>query len=658
MKKILLFTSLLISCVVVRAQWNGDPAVNNKIADNTMLSAGKSGLVSIDDGNDNMIIAWVGASISGGTGNDIYIQKINKDGTLAWGAIEIVVCNAVGSQSAINMISDGVGGAILAWTDQRLGSGNAEEVYGQRVLANGSIGWTTNGVNLSKDGDDAIVYKRNAFLRKVSSTEFIVVFGKAGTLADLFAQKCLISTGAIQWATDVSLHGAQAGNQSNPSLLEDGLGGAFIVWQDLRVTGADIYGQRINSSGTVLWDAAGKVICNAAFAQNSPTVISDNNNGLLVTWSDLRDGSTNDDIYIQRLDVNGDKNTGVNWAVNGNRVCGAANQQTNQLIIDALDGTFAVVWSDRRVSVDRDIWAQKVNLDGTMAWAVDGLPVAVVAGSNQGNGAEMRIIASGSGTALITWADERAASGNYDIYAQKLNTDGSPAFAVNGVLISSALTNQSLPQMIADGANGAIISWRDSRTLANGEIYASRLLSNGTLPVTYASFTASKNTLNEVSLVWNIASEINTDEYLIERKGETGDFVTIGLVKAQKLSSYNFTDRNPLLRNNYYRIKAKDFDGTLSYSDIRIINIDALSANAIRIYPNPTSDRLNISITNAGTYQIKLIDQAGKVVFNNIQELNLGVNDLGVSLSSFSSGVYYLTLTSDFQYINKKIIKI
>jgi hypothetical protein len=272
----------------------------------------------------------------------------------------------------------------------------------------------------------------------------------------------------------------------------------------------------------------------------------------------------------------------------------------------------------------------------------------------------MTMLEDGLGGAFIVWDDARSPGSTTDnsLYSQYINSAGVIQYPVDGLLVANATGNQRTPVIISDGSGGFITAWIDSRTSTNGEIYAARVNANGTLPVTYASFTASKNTLNEVSLVWNIASEINTDEYLIERKGETGDFVIIGRVKAQKLSTYSFTDRNPLLSNNYYRIKAKDFDGTLSYSDIRIINIDALSANAIRIYPNPTSDRLNISITNAGTYQIKLIDQAGKVVFNNIQELNLGVNDLGVSLSSFSSGVYYLTLTSDFQYINKKIIKI
>lgn len=659
MRKILLTIVLLGSIFNAKAQWNGNAALNNKIADNTTLSTTKSGVVSIDDGNNNMIIAWVGTS-TGTTGSDIYIQKINNDSSLPWGT-EKVVCNAVGNQSAINMISDGAGGAILAWTDQRLGTGNGDEVYGQRILADGTLGWATNGLNLSKDGDNASIYKRNAFLEKVSSTEVIVVFGKAGNSADLFAQKCLISTGATQWDSDVSLHGAQDNLQTNPALLADNLGGAIVVWQDPRLvtTNADIYGQKINNNGTLSWGTTGKVLCDAVNSQLSPEIISDNNNGFLVTWNDLRNGGgTNNDIYIQRFDADGNKNSATSWLVNGNLLCGEANQQMDQIIVSTSDGNFVVVWNDRRVTNDRDIYAQKVNLNGGIEWDLNGVPVVALAGSNQGNTGEMSVISAEDGKILINWADERAASGNFDIYAQKLNADGSSAFALNGVLVCSASNNQSFPQMIGDGSNGAIISWRDSRTTANGEIYASRFFSNGTLPVTYTSFSATKNTFNEVLLNWNIASEINTDLYSVERRGENGEFLTIGSLKAQKAGSYNFTDRNPLYGNNYYRIKAKDFDGTLSYTEIKTINIDNLADTKITIYPNPTPDNLNVDINKGGNYNIKLLDQNGKVLIDKLMELKAGSNNLDVSLSLYSSGIYYLTITSDSNYINHKVIKI
>lgn len=665
--------------MVVKAQWSGDPAVNNKIADNTTLSAGKSGVVSINDGNNNMIIAWVGTSV-GSTGNDIYIQKINKDGTLPWGATEKVVCNAVGTQTTITMVSDGKGGAILAWTDYRFAAApatsgsNSDEVYGQRVKADGSIAWAANGVILSKAGADASKYRRNPVIEKVSDKDFIVVWRQLETTADLFAQK-IDTLGVLQWAADVDVHGPQTGTQTNQILLSDGAGGVFVVWQDPRATTSDIYGQRISGTGALLWGANGKAVCDATSGQTIPHIVKDGSGGLVVTWADFRNGDN--DIFAQRLDSMGVRQWSVGLVSDANYLNGvpiavintaSINNQTYPQIISDLNNHFIIAWTDNRntlapLSYGFDVYAQKIDLNGGIKWSANGVPVVSRTG-NQGNSTSLDMYLNNglNGDVFVTFRDVITTSpANNDIYVQRLNSSdgGSTApFVSYGVPVSTNAATVSNYNVISDGAGGLIVAWADARSGTASEIYASRLYANGTLPVTYASFTASKNTLNEVSLVWNIASEINTDEYLIERKGETGDFVTIGIVKAQKLSSYNFTDRNPLLENNYYRIKAKDFDGTLSYSDIRTIKIDALNADALNIYPNPTSDRLNVNITKAGKYQLKLVDQSGKIVLNKSIELNSGVNDLGVSLSSFSSGVYYLTLTNDVHYINKKIIKL
>jgi hypothetical protein len=668
MKKILLFIPLFISCIVLKAQWNSNTSVNTGVV-TASSSTAKVGLISINDGNGNMIIAWEDSRNSTNTGVDIYIQKINRDGTLPWGA-EKVVCNAANDQGGISLTLDGSGGVIIAWGDKRanLGGVNDEQVYGQRVNADGSFAWTTNGVNLAKGAVDPASYRRNPVITRVNSTEFIVVFAQyvdATTNSDFFSQKCLISDGTPVWSTDRPIHGFQNNIQTAQKLLSDNTGGVFVVWGDPRLatTNADIYAQKINNDGTMAWGANGLLICSATANQLTPDLVTDNDGGIVITWSDLRAASTNANIYAQRLNSAGVAQWVATAGSEGVLICSAPNSQFNPKIINS-GVDFIICWNDPRTSTaNLDIYAQKINLNGVPQWSPntagsEGIPIVTATGSQGASAVEFSLIDNGSGTAWIVWNDPRISTSDYNIYAQKLNSDGTIVFATDGILISNATGNQRYLTSISDGAGGVITSWRDARTANNGEIYASRLYANGTLPVTYASFTASKNTLNEVSLVWNIASENNTDEYLIERKGETGDFVTIGIVKAQKLSSYNFTDRNPLLENNYYRIKAKDFDGTLSYSDIRTIKIDALNADALNIYPNPTSDRLNVNITKAGKYQLKLVDQSGKIVLNKSIELNSGVNDLGVSLSSFSSGVYYLTLTNDVHYINKKIIKL
>src|SRR5262245_30160600 len=58
----------------------------------------------------------------------------------------VPVCTAANNQTAAQAASDGAGGAILAWSDQR---GIFGATFVQRVSATGVPLWTANGVNLS-----------------------------------------------------------------------------------------------------------------------------------------------------------------------------------------------------------------------------------------------------------------------------------------------------------------------------------------------------------------------------------------------------------------------------------------------------------------------------------------------------------------------------
>src|SRR5205814_234062 len=65
-----------------------------------------------------------------------------------WPAEGLALCSALGDQVAPKVIPDGVGGAIVAWTDARFGYGG---IYAQRVNAGGSQLWGTDGLPVCTD---------------------------------------------------------------------------------------------------------------------------------------------------------------------------------------------------------------------------------------------------------------------------------------------------------------------------------------------------------------------------------------------------------------------------------------------------------------------------------------------------------------------------
>ena len=88
-----------------------------------------------------------------------------------------------------------------------------------------------------------------------------------------------------------------------PDIVTDNAGGAIVCWEDRR-KGSDVYAQRIDHAGAMLWNPAGRAICVEGSDQLYPVLCSDAVNGALITWMDLRIGDF--DIYASLVTGSGD----------------------------------------------------------------------------------------------------------------------------------------------------------------------------------------------------------------------------------------------------------------------------------------------------------------------------------------------------------------
>ena len=104
-----------------------------------------------------------------------------------------------------------------------------------------------------------------------------------------------------------------------------------------------------------------------------------------------------------------------------------------------------------------------------------------------------QVISDGAGGAIITWWDVR--SGIADIYAQRVNASGVVQWTANGVAICTATNEQYYPQLVSDGAGGAIITWHDRRSGSNWDIYAQNVCSFGSIgPCVIITWTGNTDT--------------------------------------------------------------------------------------------------------------------------------------------------------------------
>lgn len=127
--------------------------------------------------------------------------------------------------------------------------------------------------------------------------------------------------------------------------------------------------------------------------------IPDGRGGMIIAWQDYRSG-TNWDIYIQKLNENGI----VQWATNGIIVCNASDDQYYFDMVSDGTGGAVLVWEDRRniSTTSRDIYAQRVNSSRATLWTSNGLIVC-----NEFNSQfEPSIIADGIGNSISGLPDE------------------------------------------------------------------------------------------------------------------------------------------------------------------------------------------------------------------------------------------------------------
>jgi Secretion system C-terminal sorting domain len=166
-------------------------------------------------------------------------------------------------------------------------------------------------------------------------------------------------------------------------------------------------------------------------------------------------------------------------------------------------------------------------------------------------------------------------------------------------------------------------------------------------------------TNGQVKVNWNIASEINSLRYDIERSADGRSFVTVGNVSATNAGKYSFIDNSPTTGDNYYRIKGVDKDGSLTYSSIVRINSNKKSPE-LTIQPNPiVSGKLNLQLSNfeKGMYTVSLFSNAGQKVFNGTINNEVGSSTQSLQLpSSVQPGVYKLMLINGTNKISKSVV--
>jgi hypothetical protein len=376
-----------------------------------------------------------------------------------WLQEDIAVCADPSFQQRPFIAGDGTGGAFVAW-----GDGRSSDIFAQRLDPAGNALWAENGLNVSQ----MALGSGDPLVEPDGAGGAFVAFHTDSTLSNYFDcpvrnSRIMIeridADGAVLWKKPVSAAPPGWTTEQNAKMFLDGSGGVLLLWEGAPFTfepyscgswrNFRLFAQRIDAGGNRLWGLDPVRVCLYEHIQEVSEATLDGSGALVVAWTDWRNGSVSQrDIYAQRIGLDGSRL----WGEEGKAVIVYGSDQSRvRLAPDGAGGVFAV-WADGRSGTQ--IYAQRLDASGDPQWASDGAPVCTVSGQK----GVLDIMPRGPGSAVAYWTMPQT-DGFYNLFAQRIDGNGDQMWGAGGKQFSPTLNTCRDAQAIADGEGGVVFAW-------------------------------------------------------------------------------------------------------------------------------------------------------------------------------------------------------
>lgn len=161
------------------------------------------------------------------------------------------------------------------------------------------------------------------------------------------------------------------------------------------------------------------------------------------------------------------------------------------------------------------------------------------------------------------------------------------------------------------------------------------------LPVEFSNFNAQCLT-NKTTLTWETQSEVNADYFEIESTRDGVNFTKVGSVDCAgtvNSTSYYTFDIDKSVEMEYIRLSQYDVDG--ARHDLGMFPVSC-TEETIKVYPNPSNEKLNISAQGFGIVQLVICDLAGRIIMD-LKEIDLNVLQT-IDVQMLTNGIYTIVI--------------
>jgi hypothetical protein len=121
-----------------------------------------------------------------------------------------------------------------------------------------------------------------------------------------------------------------------------------------------LYGQKLTSTGTRLWPTTGKIFIEISSTNVYPLAARNSPADVVLFYEEYTD-AVNGHLKAMRIDGNG----GYIWSPSIKTICNVTSEKVHTVTNDFANNQWILSWEDNRNS-DRDIYAQNIQLDGSL----------------------------------------------------------------------------------------------------------------------------------------------------------------------------------------------------------------------------------------------------------------------------------------------------
>lgn len=567
LKKIILLAIIFIA-VCANAQWNNNAAENTVVAN---LTGNESQPKLILHTNGYTYMSWFSSEEDNGNYNfNVRLQILDRSGCKTLNPQGLLVSShpSLSYTSDYSMQVDSLGNAIIVFQDYR---SQMLTINAYKISPAGEFLWGSNGKQLSTGltgehySPQALVLSDNSV---VATWEYIdLAYKSVICLTKLKPDGSFFWSGNVKQISYTGSDDKVLGNQQ----LVNSDGENFILHYSCLspayyMADRNLLARKYDSNGEQLWDTV--INDQGGMPGFAPVFVkSDKAGGMIISWSDDRDGDQNPDAFIQHITSNGLP------VLQANGVMVAQRSNDNRYYSPVADfvtasNEYIIMWRETDTNQSQvGLSVQKINSSGERLWGNQGktiLPLVTMRNADPG-----MVSAMADGKSMLFYSSYDPQTNYFStLNCAKIDNAGNFVWNDQSKVISSAVSAKSFVSIARDNAvKNWVLGWSDDRSdaTAGKDIYVQNVNDEGSLGEIVSAIEDNPvDTKSSIQLLGNYPNPFNP-ETVISFESNTEQLVKLTVFNSNGAVVQEFEKQQSLKGMNHIKFSAAGLNSGLYF---------------------------------------------------------------------------------------------